>query len=170
MTAIADDQDARTTAQGLFNFGDSFLAAAHAVWSNQLAVSFPESPVRFLLYHAAELHLKAFLRCGGLSVTDLEKKGHQFTKLIGAARRFDLDLDRDWEKVLVYGQRTGDVIESRYIRTGYRRWFDTPTLGQCAASVRKAVRTHPLRPRHIVLLGEKAGIVDDRWERAWGLG
>jgi hypothetical protein len=167
--ALAADKNERTTAQGLFNYGDAYLASAHSLRASKPNVVFADAPVRFLLYQAAELHLKAFLRCAGLDVNDLEKKGHQFTKLIAAARDFQLGLDRGCEGVLVYGQRTGDVIGSRYIVTGFRRWFETEDLGKSAASVRRAVRLHSLRLSHIVLRGERDGIVDDHWERAWGI-
>lgn len=163
------DTDERTSAQGLFNYADSYLGSAHALKEADPRVLFPDSPVRFLLYHSAELHLKAFLRAAGLSVDDLHAKGHSFSKLIPAARQFGLDLDRECERVLIYGQRSGDVIESRYIRTGLRRWFETDTLGKCAASVRRAVRLHPTRVDQIVLWGEASGVIDDDWERAWGL-
>lgn len=137
MSNTADSEDDRTTAQGLFNYADSYLGVAHAAWVAQPKVPFPDEPVRFLLYHAAELHLKAFLRCAGTTVDDLREVGHRFTKLIGAARTHKLWQHSECEAVLIYGQRTGDVIDSRYVRTGYRRWYDTETLGRCAASVRK---------------------------------
>jgi len=164
-----NDADERTSAQGLFNYADSYLGSAHALKAARLKVLFPESPVRFLLYHSAELHLKAFLRAAGMTVEDLQKRGHSFSKLIPAARDQGLGLDRGCEEVLIYGQRAGDVIESRYIRTGLRRWIETDTLGGCAASVRRAVRLHPKRVGQITLWGEASGHVDDRWERAWGL-
>ena len=169
MVDVPIDADDRTSAQGLFNYADSYLGSAYALKEAGPQVLFPDSPVRFLLYHSAELHLKAFLRAGGLSVEDLHAKGHNFSKLIPAARRFGLGLDRECEGVLIYGQRSGDVIESRYIRTGARRWFDTKTLGKCAADVRRAVRLHPIRLGQISLWGEATGVTDDRWERAWGL-
>jgi len=164
-----DDADARTSAQGLFNYADAYLGSAHALKAADVRVLFPDSPVRFLLYHAAELHLKAFLRAAGMTVDELRVKGHRFTKLIAAARGHGLGLDRGCEAALIYGQRTGDVIDSRYIRTGFRQWIETDALGQCAASVRRAVRLHPKRIGHIALWGEATGIVDDRWERAWGV-
>ena len=169
MSEIPDDEEERTTAQGFFNYADSYLGVAHVAWTAQPQVTFPQAPVRFLLYHAAELHLKAFLRCAGVSVSDLKAVGHKFTGLIKAARTSELGLSRDCEDVLVYGQRTRDVIESRYIRTGYRRWYETVTLGRCAALVRRTVRLHPLRSNAIELWGERAEDIDDLWERAWGL-
>lgn len=164
-----NDANDLTSAQGLFNYADTYLGSAHALKEANPRVLFPDSPVRFLLYHSAELHLKAFLRAAGLSVADLHAKGHSFSKLIPAARQFGLGLGRECEDVLIYGQRTGDVIESRYIRTGARRWVETDTLGKCAAGVRRAVRLHPTRRDQIALWGESSGVIDDRWERAWGL-
>lgn len=164
-----DDVNERTNAQGLFNYGDSYLGSAHALKAADVDVPFVDSPVRFLLYHSAELHLKAFLRAAGMTVEELQAKGHSFTKLIQSARERGLGLDRSCEEVLVYGQRTGDVIESRYLKTGFRRWFATDALGLCAATVRQAVRLSPKRVGHIVLRGEGADVTDDHWERAWGL-
>jgi hypothetical protein len=164
-----NDADERTSAQGLFNYADSYLGSAYALKAASPQILFPDSPVRFLLYHSAELHLKAFLRAAAMTVEELKERGHSFSKLIPAARDRGLGLDRGCEAVLIYGQRTGDVIGSRYIQTGIRRWFETDTLGQCAASVRRAVRLHPKRIGQIALWGEASGVVDDRWERAWGL-
>ena len=168
-TQPPNDADERTSAQGLFNYADSYLGSAHALKSATPQILFPDSPVRFLLYHAAELHLKAFLRAAGMTVEELQARGHSFSKLIQAARARGLGLDRPSEAVLLYGQRTGDVIDSRYIRTGFRGSFETDALGQCAAKVRRVVRLHPKRIGKIILWGEASGTVDDRWERAWGL-
>jgi HEPN domain-containing protein len=167
--ANLNDVNARTTAQGLFNYGDAYLGSAHALKDANAQVIFPDAPVRFLLYHAAEMHLKSFLRAAGMTVAELHERGHKFSRLIPAARGHGLGLDRESEALLLYGQRTGDIIESRYIRTGPRRYFETDTLGRCAASVRRAVRLNPQRVGHVVLWGEQTGIIDDRWERAWGL-
>lgn len=165
----ASEEDERTNAQGLFNLGDSYLASAHVLWTAGVECSFPDRPVRFLIYHAAELHLKAFLRAAGLTVAQVRKLGHSFSKLIAAARDQGLRVDEVCEHAFVFGEDTDDVMGSRYIRTGYRRWIETKDLGHCAAQIRRAVRIHPMRAAEIMLRGEKAGVVDDGWERAWGV-
>jgi len=165
---IAPDDDARTTAQGLFNYADSYLASAHTLLVAETDVVFPEPPVRALLYHGVELHLKAFLRCAGVSVGELRDYGHKFSRLLPAVRSRGLSLDHESREVLLFGQRTGDVMDARYIRTGYRRWYPTAQLGRCAAKVRQAVRVHPLRAAAgVILRGQATGVVDDGCERAW---
>jgi HEPN domain-containing protein len=166
---MLDTQDERTTAQGLFNYGDSYLVSAHLLNDAGLNVAFPESPARFLLYHAAELYLKSYLRCTGIGIEDLKKIGHRFTKLVRAASASGLGLDNSCEAIFVYGERTGDVMDSRYIRTGYRKWYPTELLGKCTAQIRQAVRLSPARKGEIILRGEKTGFVDDACEKAWGV-
>jgi hypothetical protein len=158
---MPDDADGRTTAQGLFNQADAYLHSALALSKAELDVAFAESPIRFLLYHAAELYLKAYLRCAGLTVAQVEKKGHKFTKLIGSARCRGLNLDGAAMGALIYGQTTDDVMQTRYVKTGFRRRSETAALRKCVGCVRKAVRTSEARKRHIVLRGERLGITDD---------
>ena len=163
----AYNQGERTSATGLFNFGDSYLAAAHVLLKAEVECTFPDRPVRFLIYHAAELHLKAFLRASGLTVAEVRKLGHSFSKLISTARSQGLRIDDVCESAFVFGEDTGDVMDSRYIRTGYRTWIETKDLGHCAAQIRRTVRLHPKRTGSFMIRGENAGEVDDGWERAW---
>ena len=160
----SEDLGSRTSAQGLFNYADSYLGSAHELRAANSDVPFAEEPVRFLLYHAAELHLKAFLRASGMTIDELKAKGHKFSKLTAAAQEIGLGLDAQYVDTLIYGEETGDVMSVRYIITGYRKWIDTPTIALCAGHIRRAVRTHQNRVGHIVLRGEGSGIIDDRWE------
>gem|GEM_PF-5328073 len=165
----AHDPGDRTSAQGLFGYGDSYLASAHSLWKADVRCGFRDSPVRFLIYHAAELHLKAFLRAAGLTHPQVRKLGHSFSKLFEASRDHGLAVDQVCEHAFVFGEDTGDVMDSRYIRTGPRRWIGTSDLGHCAAQIRRAVRLHPKRVDSIILRGEGDGMVDVEWERAWGV-
>jgi HEPN domain-containing protein len=163
-----DEEDARTTAQGLFNFGDAYLASARQLLTANLHVPFHDRPIRFMAYHAAELYLKAYLRAAGLTREELLKLGHSFRRLIPAAKKHGLELFPECSRAFKFGEWTGDVIESRYIRVGKGRWVETKDLGHCAAQVRKAVRLHPNRVGHIAVFGQNAGLAN-QWEREWGV-
>ena len=54
---------------GWFLFADSYLACAEALRRSPPADLRFDAPVRYLLFHAMELYLKAFLRLKGISST-----------------------------------------------------------------------------------------------------
>src|SRR6188508_2691963 len=59
------DENARTNEVGLFNYADSYLCCAkHLNLSPSLHLRF-DAPMHFLLFHAAELYLKSYLRQKG---------------------------------------------------------------------------------------------------------
>jgi hypothetical protein len=83
----------RTSAIGLFNTARSYWRSGDYLIAGKLEVTHPSAPVNFLLCHAMELYLKAFLRSASLTVDDLKRLGHGFNALVGAARKHGLDID-----------------------------------------------------------------------------
>ena len=167
MVDVAAAEDDRTTAQGLFVYADSYLAAADGLWRQNLAYSHAESPIRFALYHAAELYLKAFLRATGMTVQQLRKLEHKFSKLLPAAEARGLNLSAEARHVFEYGQQSHDIIEARYIRNGLRRPIPTVVVARATKSVRAAVREHPARLGHIILRNERLGEFGAELEAQW---
>jgi hypothetical protein len=55
---IDEEEEKRTTTLGLFNFAESYWAAAEALDNAKLKSTHPSSPVSFLYYHAIELYQK----------------------------------------------------------------------------------------------------------------
>lgn len=168
MVDVAAADDERTSAQGLFVFGDSYLASAIALKTAELPYGHADSPIRFLLYHATELYLKAFIRAAGTPLADVKKLGHEFRKLLRASKRLGLVVPETARAPLLFSDRTDDAIESRYVRTGFRR--GRPTLiaiAHAAVAIRKAVRESEIRRRAIVLRGERNGDFGAELEQPW---
>jgi hypothetical protein len=62
MTAKNPLDDERTNALGLFNTARSYWRSAEHLSVARIEVTHPQAPITFLLCHALELYLKAFLR------------------------------------------------------------------------------------------------------------
>ena len=72
---IADD-NARTNEVGLFNYANFYLCCAkHLNTSPSLHLRF-DAPIHFLLFHAAELYLKSYLRQKGEDLEAVKRLGH----------------------------------------------------------------------------------------------
>ena len=70
------DENARTNEVGLFNYADSYLCCAkHLNLSPSLHLRF-DAPMHFLLFHAAELYLKSYLRQKGEDLEAVKRLGH----------------------------------------------------------------------------------------------
>jgi hypothetical protein len=143
----------------LFNTAEAYLAAAEILRDGPDR-PLSEMPIRFLLYHAAELYLKAHLRASGMTLAVVVAKGHRFTKLLAATTERGLTVPAEAAAVLEFGQNTDDVMGSRYIRTGFGRWVELAGLHAAVVAIRRAVVEHADRPKHIILWGE--GYLRDR--------
>jgi hypothetical protein len=77
---------------GLFNFAESYWNAAAYLAKAKLKSTHPDSPVRFLYYHAIELYLKSFLRMRGHTRSELasRKFGHSTSRLKHRAQQLGL--------------------------------------------------------------------------------
>ena len=168
MVDVNAPDDDRTTVQGLFVYADAYLASARCLQREGLPYGHSESPIRFMLYHAAELYLKAFLRASGITVARLRALGHKFSRLLPACTERGLALPDASVAALLAGEGGEDVIETRYIRTGFRQQRPTAAaLAEAAISIRRAIREHPARQGHIVLRGEGNGEFGAELEAAW---
>lgn len=113
-----DDND-RTSAFGLFAFAHSYAASAVS-----LAKAPPPgaihagAPVDFLVFHAIELYLKAFLRARGFSVAGMKKIGHRLTGLRNKAQELGLPV-QDENGVIDLAEMS--MMERRYIVTGAKQ-------------------------------------------------
>src|SRR3974390_1066328 len=112
-----DDREARQTPLGLFNMATAYRAAAQKLDETKLKTVMRHAPIRFLYFHALELYLKAFLRAHGCSLSNLEKLGHDYRKLLLFAAKFNLEITEVDRNVLIQPRDSDAPIESRYIRT-----------------------------------------------------
>jgi superfamily II DNA or RNA helicase len=89
------EENVRTNEVGLFNFADAYLLCAkHAkqlVDNRPRQLRFPE-PIHFLLFHAAELYVKSYLRQKGEDVAALVKLGHYYAPMCEKAATYGLNL------------------------------------------------------------------------------
>lgn len=141
--ALAPDADERTTAQGLFLSADAYLEAVAILVSVQGREGHAAMPVRFLLFHAAELYLKAFLRVSGLSVSEVFKLGHRFDKLFDAAIESGFR-PAVWDyEALLQEQANDQIMRARYITTGSQISVPLAQLQEAVCGLRKDLRHHP---------------------------
>lgn len=131
----------RTTATGLWTYGDSYLKAARHVARIKLQHS---APVYFLYVHAIELALKAYLRAQGATLEDLKSIGHSLPELLKRARQKGLH-DSNAPTATTQILKTLDVYnrthEFRYIVTGFKTLPTVAALDVAAAGLLKATRT-----------------------------
>lgn len=115
------DSDDRTTATGLWMFGECyFQAAKHLAESAELRF---DAPIYFLYSHSIELVLKAFLRAYGATLDDLRHVGHALPALLNQCRSQGLDpgpsAEEDLKLITLLDLYNRDH-EFRYIVTGYK--------------------------------------------------
>jgi hypothetical protein len=122
--------DERTTPFGLWYFASDYLSAA------QLVGAAPKheisAPRYYLLGHAAELALKAFLLSKGVPLDELKSKiVHDLEKAFTKAVEFGLTelalISPEEEGSLLLLNKTYKPKEHEYIVTGYRH-FPSPAL------------------------------------------
>jgi hypothetical protein len=152
---ITEDNE-RTNEVGLFNYADSYLLCAKQLIENRLAHLRYDAPIRFLLFHAAELYLKSYLRQKGEDVEALIELKHYHMRMCRKAATFGLKLSPLILEIFEFLDKTDAVIESRYIRTGSKRSLEIRALLATVEEVRATVKnehemagvilnaTHPL--------------------------
>jgi hypothetical protein len=135
------EEEARTTALGLFNVADSYRCAAVHLLKANLGTTHSYSPVSFLFYHAIELYLKAFLRCHRHTAKELRgrKFGHRTCCLSERAGELGLHFDDEEREVLSLMATTDAIIRSRYIQTGFFQWPSPEALDRTCTSLRQSV-------------------------------
>jgi hypothetical protein len=130
LTELTEEQDTedRTSPFSLFTNAESYWWAAQELVEANVRSVHPESPIRFLYYHAIELFLKSYLRLHGHTVRDLgsrQKFGHDMNKLTERAAELGLRFDVEDRHLFKIVAETDAVIRSRYHRTGAFHW---PTI------------------------------------------
>ncbi len=142
MSNLEIDQIDRTSSVGLFNFANSYFAAALALKDIRIAATHPETPLRFLYFHAVELFLKAYLRGKGHSAAELRSRkfGHRICCLSERAAQYGLKFGERDIQVFSWMSCTDAVIESRYIVVGLKREIPCSALEQTCRSLRELVR------------------------------
>lgn len=108
--------DPLTTSAGLWRFGRDYLHAAtlvHAGVKNKFSV-----PAYYLVGHAIELTLKAFLVARGVPVTELAKRryGHNLVALLNRARRHRLGqfVKLDRSEIEAIGDLNAQYADKRF--------------------------------------------------------
>lgn len=141
----------RTTPLGLFNFARSYWRSSEQLRDSKPDVSHPDAPIVFLLYHAIELYLKAYVRSAGYNLQQLKDISHNITKAGRAAKKEGLDLTDDDFALLALIDAYDNVIRSRYITTGaYTRPEDDALSSFCeyldkTVGERLTADGHPVR-------------------------
>ena len=149
------DVDERTNAVGLFNTARSYWHSAEYLDPAQLSITHPSAPVTFLLCHAIELYLKAYLRSVGSSVAHLKRLGHHMAVLAKTAIDSGLKLKPEHLEILSHIDDLNVVLEARYIVTGFKSQPTSEALSNVAGKLDQAVcaaltkRGHPVRATKI---------------------
>jgi hypothetical protein len=135
------DEENRSTPLGYFNFADSYWRAAQHLHGTALKSTHPESPVRFLYYHAIEIYLKSFLRFNGISAKELRgrKFGHRICCLSEKAAALGMILQDENKEVISLIATTDALIRSRYLQTGYFSWPSVDALDRTCNSFRTSI-------------------------------
>jgi len=136
---IAEDNE-RTNEVGLFNYADAYLVCAKQLIENPPSgLRFP-APIHFLLFHAAELYLKSYLRQKGEDVDALKKLSHYHPRMCEKAATFGMNIPPEICDLFEFLDETDAVIESRYIRTGAKTRIEIQELLTAVEEVRAKVK------------------------------
>lgn len=142
--------DDRTTAQGLFLQADAYLEAGQRLMDPISREGHASMPIRFLFYHAAELYLKSYLRVSGLSVLQIRKFDHKFSKIMDKCIELGLKISAHDYDVFAVEQLNEQIIRSRYIVTGTQYSVGIGPLRSAVEGVRFDVRHHPRMVENLV--------------------
>jgi HEPN domain-containing protein len=128
---------------GWFLFADSYLACADTLRRNPPARLRFDAPVRYLLFHAMELYLKAFLRLKGVGEAELRSRalGHDLVALANRAEDLGLSLGEAVKEVVADAHLSDEPIEARYLDTGVNlRRLNVDSIYANCDSLRDSVR------------------------------
>jgi hypothetical protein len=135
------EDDERTNEVGLFNYADAYVVCAkHLINSPPQPRLRYDAPIHFLLFHAAELYLKSYLRQKGEDVNALIKLRHYHLRMCDKAATFGMTLPPQIYDVFKLLDETDAVIESRYIRTGPKTRIEIQELLTVVEEVRARVK------------------------------
>jgi hypothetical protein len=119
--AVEDaDPNNRTSATGLYNFAESYRDCAERLSVDPPPGLIFEAPIEFLLFHAMELYLKAYLRSVGYSAEQLRSRkfGHLLRKLHAEAVEHGLKISRYPDAFFDF-MDPAEPLSARYIATGF---------------------------------------------------
>jgi len=143
MTDMPDTID-RTPPIGLFNFAESYRAAADILAHQHARELRFDSPMRYLYYHCIELYMKAFLRSEGLRVSEMKTRlGHHFSGLRQECISRGLVLKGDDGAMLDW--IGDDYMDSRYLETGSKTVASIEGLSRVAVSIANTVGRHLMK-------------------------
>jgi hypothetical protein len=165
------DGNARTNEVGLFNYADSYLCCAkHLNTSPSLHLRF-DAPIHFLLFHAAELYLKSYLRQKGEDLEAVKRLGHFHPQMCAKAAAFGMNLPAEIQEIFELADQTDAVIESRYLRTGPKQRIETKALLAAVEEVRAKVKVQPRGGRSHTRRHASSALMKDqsRWLRGFEL-
>lgn len=100
-------------------------------------------PIRFLLYHAAEIYLKSYLRVSGMPVASIKKLNHRFTAIMDECVQHGLHLAQTDYAVIESEQKHDQIFRSRYLKTGTQFQVGVGPLLQAVEGIRFDIRHHP---------------------------
>ena len=133
------DQDERTNSMGLFNVAEAYRLSAEALRKAGVDAGHADHPIRFHYYHAVELYLKALLRLRHDVETIRQEYGHKTLRLVREAENLGLLVDDEDREIYGLIGDTDAVIDSRYIRTGWKTSPTIEALGTTCLSLRSEV-------------------------------
>jgi len=127
----------RTTSLGLWSYAKDFDEAARIVASkDEQRVSIP---AYYLICHAIELALKAFLRGSGATLTDLRQLGHDLNKCFDRALSYNLlsycGLSVNQQTAIKMMAEYYGAKELEYIVTGFKRFPEIEVLLSASATI-----------------------------------
>ena len=131
-------EEDRTNALGLFNLAECYRQAADILATQHARALRFDQPIRYLLYHAIELYLKAFLRAD-LPLDSVIRYGHRFRRLRGACTSRGLPLEQHEREVLTMIDMDEAYIRARHLRTGLSQEVAVKDLSWAAAAIAQKV-------------------------------
>lgn len=137
-------EDDRATPQGFFNFAEDYLEAGYVLRKHMRAGNHRGEVLKFTLFHAVEMYLKAYLRHRGVSITMLRSKkfGHSYKRLIPACEAQGLNVPAHIKANLYVAESLSDPLEARFFRSAARPRIDPNGLYNLALEVRGLVASH----------------------------
>ena len=126
---------------GIFNYAESYLAAANALGRAELSTTHPDAPIQFLTNHAIELYLKAYLHAKGISEIDLSRNpfGHQLLNLIWEAKKRGLCPKEETYSVVRVLDQMNTQMNSRYLKPRVYRPIREEALDRAVRDLRLTV-------------------------------
>ena len=108
----------RQTSYGLFNFSASYIKCAEAaiIAKKNKTINYRfNDPLYFLLFHACELVLKAYMK----EKTGAFRRSHNLKELLNDCIQMGLDLSEEDENSIIFFNECNSEEDDDKIKTGY---------------------------------------------------